>query len=207
MRLFKEGTIDKIFHDVLNNIRTEIDSLRDSQILSGSLSDLSKSIADSHQISELEIDLDNRMVDVVMVDVPGTSPLFPPGTDVMGDQLYPCARVNYGFTIDSGDLNLLSLQPTAVAFNHDVSFEVDGNQFTIGYQTRNATLELSQTWRDKTKEWLRVIIDRLREVINASNKEVQEFNSSLQGQVSEALEAKREELQRRKDQNDDLNKL
>ncbi|MEX0968463.1 MAG: hypothetical protein WD077_14625 [Bacteroidia bacterium] len=205
IKLFHEKRIDDALNLVLRNVQSRINSLSDYEILNRDLNQMAGEISQNHQINELEIDLNDRKVETTMENIPGS--LFPPGTDVRENQYYSCAKVNYTFTIQSGDPELLSVHPRTGSLNYDVRAEVNGHQFTIGYQTRYSNSHLSDQVKQDVKDEIRPIIQSARQVIDAINNEVKDFNKNLKGQIQSSLEDKRQELQKRNDQNDDLNKL
>ena len=205
IKLFKERRIDDAMNLVLRNVQDRINNLSDYELLNGDLDQMSDEISESYQIKKLEIDPDDRNVETTMENIPGS--WFPPGTDVRRNQYYSCAKVSYTFTIQSGDTELLSVHPKTASFNHDVDAEVNGNKITIGYQTRYANPDLSDKVKQEVKEGIRAIIQSSLQVIDAINKEVEEFNKNLKDQIQNVLEKKEQELQKRNDQNDDLNKL
>lgn len=205
IKLFREKGIEDAFNVVLGNVQKSINNLSNQEILKGDLEQMAENILKKHQINELEIDLEKRDVKTTMNEILGS--WFPLGTDVRRDQYYSCAKVNYTFQIKSGNIELLSVHPKTVSFNHQIDAEFNENQFTIGYQTRYANSNLSEQVKQEVKQKMRLIIQSSRQVIDAINKEVRDFNSNLNIQIQGELEKKREELQRRKDQDDDLNKL
>lgn len=205
IRLFREKEIEEAFKVVFQNVQKPIDRLSDNEILNGNLDQIAEDISQRFQISELEIDFNNRDVNTVMTNIPGS--LFPVGTDVKREQYYPCAEVKYTFYIQSGNAELLSVKPRKALFNHDVEADVKDNQFTIGYQTRYANVNLSNEVKEEVKQAIRSIIESMRQEINAINDEVATFNDQLKDKVKEFLEKKRKEIQKRNEQNNDLNNL
>lgn len=204
IRLFNEKSITDIFEVAIRNIPKKLSNIIDSQILNVDLNELAANTANHNTISELEIDFEQREVEVVMFNILGSN--FPPGTAVRRNQSYPCARVNYTFTVRSGDIELLSIRPQSAIFNYNVSTEIRNNKFTISYQTKYATVDLSEEVKREVKQSIKAIIDSCKIVIDAINKEVIEFNEKLPQYYYEILESKKKVLQKdialKKDLND-----
>lgn len=205
IKLFREKRIEEAFIIVFQNVQKRIDSLSDNEILNGDLDQMVENISQNFQLAELEIDLNNRDVITVMTDIPGS--MFPPGTDVRRNQYYSCAKVNYTFSIQSGNGELLSVKPSKTSFNHEVVAEIDNNQFTIGYQTRYANLNLSDQVKEEVKQSIRLIINSMRQVIDTINDEVATFNGQLKDEIKDVLEKRKKEIRKRNEQNDDLKNL
>jgi len=203
IKLFNERRIEDAFSVVLRNAQKRIDSLGDQYIYDHDLQQIANEIATSLQLKQLVIDLNNRKANVVMKDIPWN--MFPPGTDVRRGVSYPCALVNYTFSVDSGDMELLTVHPRTSAFNFDIPIAINKRNFVIGYQTKYANPKLSDKVKSEVKQGMKKNIDSMKIVIDAINKEVNEFNESIEGQIMEVLEKTREEIKERREQNKDLN--
>lgn len=204
-KLFRERRIDDAFSLVLENARKNVNRLEKYRILNEDLENMATMIAQALNINKLTIDLNDRVTKVEMVEIPWNR--FPAGTDVRHGRSYPCARVNYTFTINDGDVELLSVHPQTSSFNHDITAKVNNNKFTIGYQTLYANRELSEKVKSEVKQGMRNIINSLDTVIGAINEEVEDFNGNLADYVKELLEKRKEEIKKQDDQNNDLNDL
>ena len=205
IKLFREKRIEEAFKIVLQNVQHRIDGLSENDILKGDLNHLSENFSNKFQLAKLKIDLSNRDVSTIMTDIPGSS--FPLGTDVRRNQYYSCAKVNYTFSIQSGEVELLSVIPSKNSFNHEVVADVNGNQFTIGYQTRYANVNISGQVKEEVKQSIRPIIDSMEQMIDIINTEVNAFNGKLKKDIRDALEKRKSEIQKLNKQNHDLNNL
>jgi len=205
IKLFNERSIDDVFQNVTKKIAVFINNLEDYQIVNANLDKLSEEISERHKIQPLSIDLENRKVNVIMNNVPGSQ--FPPSYDVRRDKSYPCALVNYTFQIDSGDIELLAIRPRKARMNRNFTVQISNSSFTIGYQTLYANHILSEEVKNEVKEAIKMILDNIKVVLPALEEEIISFNNSLQENILQRLKQRKEEIKKRNDQNNDLNKL
>ena len=203
IRLFKEKNIKEALDPVRKKAVQKIELIPEHRIMNENLDKIAEEISAQLKIDSLKVDFSNKTVDVKMVDIPGSQ--FPPGTDVRPHQSYPCARVYYTFKIKSGDVELLTVSPTKRTFQKSVDITTDRwDEFTIFYQTQYATIEWSDQLKEEVKKEIRSIVNEMEPMIEALNNDIKEFNKILPSQILEVLTKKREDIQKKKDQNDDL---
>lgn len=205
IRLFNEKSITQIFDLTISRIPLNIEKILDYQIQNVDLKELAENTSKHHILKKLEVDFDKRSVDVVMVDLSGNQ--FPPGTDIRRNQKISCARVDYTFTVTSGDIELLCVRPQGSTFNHNVAATINNNNFTISYQTKYANTDLSEAIKKEVKQNIRAIIDSCKVVVEAINKEIDEFNMKLPQYYFELLESRKKRIQKEINLKNDLNDL
>jgi len=200
--LFREKRIDDLFGIILNHLERHISQIHEIQILNGDSMEMAKEVAKRFSIKTLEIDFENREVDVTMVNIPWNA--FPAGTDVRKGQLYPCAKVLYTFKI-TGDPELLSAKPKKASLISQIDADFSNNSLTIGYQTLYANQQLSEEVQREVKQNMKSMIESMKNLMSIINKEVQEFNDQLEGTAHEFIESKRTLIKKKNDQKQALN--
>lgn len=203
IKLFEEKNVQEAFKPILKKAIQKIDLLTNKTILENDLKAEAHKISNQLIISPLKIDFKNPKVEVQLVNLDASQ--FPPGTDVRRGQSYPCARVSYTFTIESGDVELLCVNPTKRSFQRDVGITTDNsNEFTINYQTHYANIDLPDQLKQEIKREIRNIVHDMQPMLEALNNDIDEFNESLPDKIEKVLSAKQIELKKKRDQDDDL---
>jgi len=202
--LFREKKIDDLFEIVLKKIEKQISQIHEIQILKGDSMEMTKEVTKSFSIKPLEIDFEDREVNVIMVNIPWHA--FSPGTDVRHGQSYPCAKVLYTFKI-TGDPELLSAKPKNAFIISPIDADLSNNSFTIGYQTRYANQQLSEEVQKEVKQNMKSVIESMKNLVSVMNIEVKEFNGQLEGKVHELIESRKTSIKKKNDQKLALNDL
>jgi|GEM_PF-3326055 len=205
VNLFQERSINELFDSTLKKVNSRINDVEDGEIIQLELIDIAKNITSRFIIRELDVDFDSRSSEVVMVNIPGS--YFPITFFADKNKSYPCAKVNYTFTVSSNNTDLLTVRPNSSSLEYSIRAEIGNNWFTIGVQTQYANTNLSKEVTENVKNQMRKTLSTLKEEIAALNKEIKTFNDNLEGKILNILEQKRQALVIRNKLNDDLNQL
>tara|TARA_R110001583_G_C5475560_1_gene393262 strand:+ start:73 stop:690 length:618 start_codon:yes stop_codon:yes gene_type:complete len=204
IKLFRERPIQDAFSIIENNIPRRVNNITDSGITGPNLAEHIKTVTEGLQIRPISIDFEDRKVDLKMVNLKGNR--FPAGFDVTPNGTYPCALVEYEFKAN-GNQELLSLHPRTANFNRTVLANINGNVLTIGIQTLYGNSELNDKTKKEVKSEISGIMDDMKNVIDAINNEVSEFNKNINQKVTEQFNIKKAEIEKKEAQKSDLNDL
>lgn len=195
--LFREKRIDDLFGIILKNLERHISQIHEIEILNGDSMEMAKELVKRFSIKPLEIDFEDREVNVTMVNIPWNA--FPAGTDVSTGQSYPCANVLYTFKI-TGNPELLSAKPNKASLINQVNADFSNDSLTIGCQTLYANQQLSEEVQREVKQNMKSVIESMKYLMSVMNKEVQEFNDQLEGTAHEFIESRRKSIKKINDQ-------
>ena len=202
IKLFKEVPIQNAFSIVERNAGRKVESIAESGILGSDVEEQIKMITESLQIKPIEIDFDDRKVETKMVNVKGSS--FPPQFDVERNKNYPCVMVSYEYKAN-GNQELLSVQPKTANFNRILPVSLNGNVLTINIQTLYGNPELNEKTKKEVKNQIIAITDDMKIVIDAINTEIQEYNGTINETVIGKVNNRKELINKRESQKNDLN--
>tara|TARA_R110002020_G_scaffold297926_4_gene513626 strand:- start:5007 stop:5666 length:660 start_codon:yes stop_codon:yes gene_type:complete len=202
IKLFRERPIRDAFAVIEKNAERKVDTITESGITGEIKDEHIKMITESLQIHPIDINFDDRKVDVKMVNIKGSH--FPPQYDVQRGKNYLCAMVSYEYKAN-GNQELLSIHPTTANFNRNLLVDVIGNALTINIQTLYGNSELNEKTRKEVKNEIIAITDDMKIVIEALNNEVEEFNKGINQMVIDKVNARKEIIEKREKQKNDLN--
>lgn len=177
MNLFKEKSLREILDGKKALMLVQARNITDYQILNVDLNELATNTTNHQKLPMLEIDFEDRDVDIVMTQVSARS--FPSVVDVRGGSLYDCALVKFTFRIKKGNSEFLGASPSSANYNKDVKYIINDKSFTIFYQTKCPTIELTEHVKNEVKAVIREVVDASKPIIEAINTEIQEYNDSL----------------------------
>lgn len=140
-----------------------------------------------------------------MIDLPAK--LFPRGYDVRQGKSYSCAKAFYTFNVKSGEVGLLSVQPNINPFMSNVDTTINGNSFTIGYQTYYGSIELSDEIKKDIKNTMAKTIAEMESTVNGINQDLEVFNTEIKRLIKENIEKRKVEIEKKNSQNNELNDL
>lgn len=205
VKLFQEKPFKNVIKTSFTNIERKVDNLSEYRILNENSDKLTEEIYKYAKLTKLQIDFEDREVNVEMVDLPAKN--FPPQYDVRPGKSYPCAQVSYTFSVRSGDIALLSVSPFKYGFTKRVLISVSGNTFTIPYQTLYGNQVLSDEIKKEVKNSIKAIIDEMKITLSSINQDIEEFNMEVKPKIESLIENRKKNIQAKNSQNNDLNNL
>jgi hypothetical protein len=200
--LFGSIPIDDFFKEVKRGIDVFIDNLEG--LSAGSIGRYASEILSDYQIKSILIDPDNFVPGIEIRKVPGHK--FPPDKIADKNSTYNCTYVKYSFKIN-GNKSLIAVKPNFRQMSEDVIIELDGDSFSIGYQTLSSGIDLTQGEITEIKEYIKNIINQLPRMQLAINKEIAVFNPGLFDYAMLKLEKKLKRIDKYKALIDDLRNL
>lgn len=203
MNLFKEKRINDTYNGLIENMVTRVNGLQESRILNGNVEKLTNDLFKSLKINPLIIDFSDRKVALEMTDRPGSH--FPSDFDVSRERNYSCAEVFYTFTVISGDMELLTVQPNTHEFTKDVKVSMSGNNFTISYQTLYGNSELSEELKREIKSIMTATINEMESTVTGINHDLEEYNAKISDMIKEKIEQRKIKIKNKNSQNNELN--
>ena len=203
IKLFREKRINETYNLPVSNMVKSVKRIDEHRILNTDTDTLTDEIFKSFKRNHLEIDFSDREVNVKMVDLPAG--YFPRSYDVRRGKTYPCAKANYTFTVKSGEMDLLAVQPNQNQFMANVDASINGNNFTIGYQTHYGNIELSEEIKKEIKNTMAKTIEQMESTVIGINQDLDVYNSEMKRMIRENIEKRKVDIEKKNSQNDDLN--
>jgi hypothetical protein len=201
MKLFNEYPINHWLQQTIKSAISEVDDLIEHKLKIGNVVQLQNVIYNQYKEKPLEVDFTKKSANVVMTKVSGT--IFPPGADITIKKRYFCARVVWSFNIKKNSKFL-----TSSLSNHsfeEVFIGVDNpTKLHIYYQTTSESRELSEPLKKEVKVWIYELVPKMENTIILINKEISEFNEAMLRKIKERIEERIAEIEKKKNQNDDL---
>ena len=203
IKLFKERKIDYAFQIANNSVVQRINNISDYQIMEEDIDALAKKISEEKKINPIEVDYESREGKLVNENVSGMK--FPRDSDISPNESLVCAKAVYSFKVN-GDLELFSLEPKKMLFNKKVDAKINGSYLKLEYQTFTQK-PLREDKKNEVKESIRETIDLMKKIIPVINKEVGEYNSTIEEIAKGILEKRKEQIESEQNADDDINDL
>jgi 2',3'-cyclic-nucleotide 2'-phosphodiesterase (5'-nucleotidase family) len=100
------------------------------------------------------------------------------------------------------------VKPKTDSVHEKIYASVTDRSFTIYYHTDYARKELSEEVKKDVKDWAERVIPSIKKMIQVINDEVENFNdTTLVNKITDLIAERKDELNKRDSQNDDLNDL
>jgi hypothetical protein len=192
MNLFKEKSLKEILEGKKALILVRAQDITDYQILNVDLNELATNMTNQYKLQVLEIDFDDRDVDIVMKQMSARS--TPSLADAQKGRSNECALVKFTFKIKKGISELLGASPSSANFKRNVQYTINDKKFTIYYQTLCPTTDLTEHVKNEVKTEIREIVDSSKTLIEAINQEISQYNESLAPLLYKKLVAAHESL-------------
>lgn len=205
IKLFREKRINDSYNIPVQNMITKVNGLNENSIINGNIVELTNDLYKYLKLKPLIIDFSDREVNVKMIDLPGSS--FPRSYDVSRGKSYPCAKAFYTFSIKSGEIGLLSVQPNINPFMSNVDASIYENTFTIGYQTTYGSLELSDEIKKEIKSTMAKTIVEMEATVLGIKEDFEVYNIEIKRMIKEKIEKRKVEILKNNSQNKELNDL
>lgn len=202
IKLFNEKSLESTFSILDSNIQQIVQKLERTEILNSNIDDLVNKIARSKRIASLNIDFEQIDVKVVMKNL--TKNEHPNTYDIPEGETCPRAKVDYTFTVNSGEMSILSIAPKENRLSELLYTAINGNKFTVCYQTFSPTNNLSAEIRTEVKNWKISLIEEMKKIISELNSKFEEINSEMTLKIKVLLEKRKKEIQDSDDQENDL---
>ncbi|WP_424495379.1 hypothetical protein [Salinimicrobium sp. GXAS 041] len=201
IKLFNERPIDYWFQKTFKTAINEVDGIHQYNLTEENVDKLTDEIFNQYKEKHLRVDFSKKSANVEMAQVSGK--FFPPGTDVIRNKNYSCAKVTWTFNIQQSS-KFLYASPTNHRFEI-VSAEIDNlEKLRIHYQTRYGNTELSETLKKEVKNWITDLVPKMENTILLINKEIDVFNEEMKPKIKKRIEERVAEIEKKNKQNDDL---
>jgi len=192
MNLFKEKSLKEILEGKKALMLVQARNIIDYQILNVDLNELATNTTEHHKLPMLEIDFEDRNVDIVMTPISTRS--TPSIAGAMNGNSNECALVKFTFRIKKGNSEFLSAIPSSANFKRNVKFTINDQKFTIFYQTKCPTTDLTEHVKNEVKTEIREVVESSKPMIEAINQEILQYNESLAPLLYKKLVAAHEAL-------------
>ena len=127
MNLFKEKSLKEIFESKKALMLVQARDITDYQILNVDLNELATNTTKHYKLPVLEIDFEDRDVDIVMTQMSARS------FEAQRGSSNECALVKFTFRIKKGILEFLGASPSSANFKRNVKYTINDKNFTIFY--------------------------------------------------------------------------
>lgn len=200
MKLFKEN-IAEYFKIIFTGIENNILKIDEDKFLEYDTIALAKIIWEESKLSHLEIDLDNRFCEIILVDVPAEK--FPDGYDVYKGEKYECVRVDYKYNLPK-HVELLSYEPNGFRLVKNIEGSITDDKLVIHHQTFCVD-KLDENDKNNVRNAMIIRHQDIKKVIEYINIDIENFNNHLKQLVSGIISERQNEIIDRKNLSQDLN--
>lgn len=203
IKLFNEKTIDELIQMVTTNLKKAVYNLPEYQILDDNFNGIISQIREKHKLHPPIFDMTARTNKVIIENRSGS--FFPLDFDVDRNKSYPCAVVTYTIPF-KGDAALLSIKPKKSA-GFNCKAEVTIQSLTFKIPTLYSNENLSEDVQETVKKEAKLICENLERLNSSLQSEVEKFEKTIDDVILDFLKKRKEEIDKRKKREDDLNNL
>jgi hypothetical protein len=203
MKIFNSKPIIKHLQELNAGLVSQVNQLSEEAIVGDDVVSLSERVLIGFKQDTLEINFDRQSIETTtsMEQVPGSSFTFE--YFVEKNKYYSCANVCYYFKF-KGSSNLLNLSPFGRSLSQAYDVKINGNSFSICYQTLYSNEDLNEDIKNQIKVFIRNFVDESKFIQEQLNKELIEYYNSRLNTVKQLILERKSEIVNAKKRDNDL---
>ncbi|MFV8347028.1 hypothetical protein [Flavobacterium sp. ZB4P13] len=202
MKLFKENNLKNYLTQKLDRAKSDIQYMTEFEIAKISKEDLLAKLTKEATVKPLSVNLQDRTVKVMMIDVPAE--IFPRTYNVYSGEKYSCARITYTYP-SPNDSQLMGCAPSNYNSNLNVELSFSPKEMHVNYQTFYGNEKLSDDKKAEVKKWITSVHKEIENTTNIINDEIENYNSTISQSLEKVIDTKLQNITEKNKQNDDLN--